>query len=113
MLKGKRLVVLGALLAAVSCSSGEPTDADGQAIFERNRQGEAKVLSFKKTKGAMRETEVDGKKRKVYLMDYEAEVECLRDTYLDKGPCKKGEKQKVTGFLNLKNDGDGWKEPGP
>jgi hypothetical protein len=64
----------------------KPTAADGQAIFERNRQGEARVISFVETKGAMREVEVDGKKRQVYLMDYEAEVECLRDINLDGTP---------------------------
>lgn len=93
--------------------SSKPTAADAQAIFEDIHK-DLKVISFKATKvSEVREVEVEGKNRKVALIDYEAEVECLQDTYLDNGPCKKGDKQTVKGFINFKNDGDGWKEPGP
>lgn len=92
--------------------SSKPTAADAQAIFEDIHK-DLKVISFKATNvSEVKEVEVEGKNRKVALIDYEAEVECLQDTYLDNGPCKKGDKQTVKGFINFKNDGDGWKEPG-
>lgn len=92
--------------------TSKPTTADAQAIFE-NIHKDVKVNSFKLTRESdIREVEVDGKKRKVAFVEYEAEVECLQDIYVDLKPCKKGETRTTKGMINFKNDGEGWKEPG-
>ncbi len=92
--------------------SGKPTAADAQAIFEDIHK-DLKVLSFKLTKEyETREVEVEGKNRKVAMVDYEAEVECLQDIFVNFKPCKQGEKRTMKGMINFKNDGEGWKEAG-
>ncbi len=111
---GTMFVAALAMFFLSACGgSSKPTAADAQAIFESNHHKDVKVISFKLTRESdIREVEVDGKKRKVAFVEYEAEVECLQNIYVDLKPCKQGEKRTTKGMINFKNDGEGWKEPG-
>lgn len=92
--------------------ASKPTAELTQKIFEDIHK-DVKVLSFKLTRESeIREVEVEGKKRKVAFVEYEAEVECLRDMSVKFKPCKQGEKRTMKGMINFKNDGEGWQEAG-
>lgn len=98
-----------------------PSEADARKVYENEQHDDqnfavinadiAKVRSFKKTNGQMREQSG----RKVYAFDYEVELECLRE-FDNRMPgsskgidCSPGKTIKRSGAIQFEQTERGWK----
>lgn len=95
------------LLMLICCSSGapKPDETDARKFFEQQADfinGNARVTDFKKTNG------VDLSDRE-YRLDWEAEIEYLRDIRNLVGLAyRKGETRKVRGSYTFEMTEKGW-----
>lgn len=109
------LLIYIALFALLSgCTGGTPSEADARQEFGKEskwsyeiKNGVVKVLSFKKVNGqAMEFMGV-----KFYEMDYEAQLEFLKNTPqgVSGGPKKAGDRITVKGKIEFEKTEKGWR----
>jgi hypothetical protein len=99
------LILISSLL--VACSSNYPTEADGRKAFSEQHQGLLKINSFRKTDG--KPMEAFGVK--MYVMSFEAEVECLGAALTTTGVfcLQSGETKKIQNSVRFEKTEQGWR----
>ena len=112
IINSHRIICLALLCAFLACNTASfPTEADAKKVLEnqivaKGQTDTVRVNIFRKLKGQI--SEFNG--AKTYTLEYEAELEYLRDipeTATTKG-VSKGAKEKIKGTIKFDQTANGW-----